>query len=125
MDQNQKVAQVLSDAATALRKVAGERDIIQAKNTELNIKVAAYERRVQAEKVAAQMHQKGLNTDVDFQSLVSDLEKKAAEGKLATIEEAVDMVGPDMGMKTASLNDHSLTGAGESDFERYLFGAIG
>jgi hypothetical protein len=71
------------------------------------------------------MHQKGLRTDVEFPSLVADLEKAAQEGKLPTIEEAVDMVGPDMSFKTASIHHDTPVGAGEDDLTRYLLGSIG
>jgi hypothetical protein len=121
---NRKEAEFVKSAAYTLRKVAEERNSLATENTDLKLKVAAYERRTQAEKVAAQMHQKGIRTDIDFSSLVTDLEKAAMEGKLATIEEAVEMVAPDMSFKTASIHD-TPTGAGEHDLERYLLGSIG
>lgn len=121
---NRKEADFVKGAALTLRKVAEERNTLMTENTGLKLKLAAYEQRTQAEKVAAQMHQKGINTDVEFPSLVANLEKAAREGKLATISEAVEMVAPDMSFKTASIND-TPTGAGEHDLERYLLGSIG
>lgn len=125
MNYQQKVAKVLNDSANLVRTVTGERDQALSKVAELQLKVAAYERRVHAEKVAAMMHQKGINTDQEFPSLVADLEKAAQEGKLPTIEEAVEMVGPDMSFKTASIHDTTPVGTGESDLERFLVGGIG
>lgn len=124
-DYQKKVAQVLADSATALRQVTTERNASMAKVAELQLKVAAYEQRVQAEKVAAMMHQKGINTDTEFPSLVADLVKAAQEGKLPTIEEAVDMVGPDMSFKTASIHDTPVGAGSEDDLTRYLLGSIG
>lgn len=125
MNYQEKVAKVLNDSAHLVRAVVSERDGALAKVAELQLKVASYERRTHAEKVAAMMHQKGINTDTEFPSLVTDLEKAAQEGKLDTIEEAVEMVAPDMSFKTASINDTTPVGAGESDFERFLIGGIG
>jgi hypothetical protein len=120
-----KVAQVLADSAVAMRQLQNERNAALVKNAELQMKVARYERRVQAEKVAAMMHQKGINMDTEFPSLVADLEKAAQEGKLPTIEEAVDMVGPDMSFKTASIHDTPVGAGSEDDLTRYLLGSIG
>ncbi len=125
MSEREKASRVLTDTATILRKTASERDVLQAERDELAVKVAAYERRTGAEKVAAQMHSKGINTDIEFQTLVASLEKSAAEGKLPTIEAAVEMVAPDMSFKTASIHDAPAAGQGGHDFERYLFGNIG
>jgi hypothetical protein len=120
-----KTAQVLLDSARLVRTLTNERDAALAKVAEAQLKEAAYIRRTQAEKVAMQMHQKGINTDIEFPSLVSSLEKAAEEGRLATIEEAVDMVGPDMSFKTASIHDTPMGGAAGMDLERYLLGSIG
>lgn len=120
-----KTAQVLLDSARLVRTLTVERDNALAKVAEAQLKEAAYIRRVQAEKVAMQMHQKGINTDIEFPSLVSSLEKAAEEGKLATIEEAVGMVGPDMSFKTASIHDMPMGGAPGTDLERFLLGSIG
>jgi hypothetical protein len=124
MNHKEKTAQVLQDAANIVRAVSAERDELAEKLAAEQRKTASYERRVSAEKVAAMMHQKGINTDIDFPTLVADLEKAASEGKLDTIEEAVEMVGPDMGLKTASIN-HDAPAATGSDFERFLTGTVG
>ena len=122
MDQ-EKVAEVLQAAGTAIRNVAAERDELENKLASAEAKNQMYERRVMAEKVAAQMHNKGINTDTDFSSLVAELEKAASEGKLDTIENAVEMVGPDMSLKTASIHD-SPRASGNS-FEAFLLGGVG
>ena len=125
MNYQEKVAKVLNDSAQLVRAVAGERDQALTKVAELQLKVAAYERRTQAEKVAAMMHQKGINTDMEFPSLVDELEKAAQAGKLPTIEEAVEMMGMNMSFKTASIQQDTPAGAGETEFERFLLGNIG
>lgn len=120
-----KQAQVLLDSAHLVRAVTSERDGALAKLAEAQLTLAAYGRRTQAEKVAMQMHSKGINTDIEFPALVSNLEKAAEEGRLATIEEAVDLVGPDMSFKTASIHDTPTAGAPGTDLESYLLGSIG
>lgn len=120
-----KVAQVLNDSAQVVRAVTAERDVALAKVAAFKLREAKYIRHTQAEKVAAKMHHKGINTDIELTNLVTNLEKAAQEGRLATIEEAVDMVGPDMSFKTASIHDTPTAGADENQLVSYLLGTIG
>jgi len=116
---SQKIAQVLNDAQTALRKVAEERDHALDK-------LASMERRREAEKLASVMHDKGIHLDVDHITLSDDLEKAAEEGRLPIIQQAVAMMAPNMGLKTASLNnDDSTIGGAQTDLERFIFGDVG
>ena len=125
MNEKEKVAQVLNDTAQILRKTASERDSFKVRAEEAEAKVAGYARYVRSEKLAAAMHQKGIHTDIDFPTLVASLEKSASEGKdLDTIEQAVDMVGPDRSVKTASSHDSSSAALG-TEFEKFLVGGIG
>lgn len=119
--EQEKTAQVLKQAGAMLRGMSAENEALRSQLADEQAKTAQYERRTRAEKVAAQMHQKGIHTDVAFPQLVGSLEKAASEGKLASIEEAVDMVGPDMSLKTAAINDNVYQSAG-SDLERFLLG---
>jgi len=117
---NEKISQVLFDTQSVLKSVVSERD--QAIS-----KLARIERRMEAEKLANQMHSKGLELDTDLSSLTDHLEKEADQGRLPVIKQAVDMVGPNMGFKTAHLN-HDASGeggSGSTDFERYLVGDVG
>ena len=109
-----KVAEVLNDAATALRAVTAERD-------ELKAKVASFERHQEAEKLAHEMEIKGLANEPHDQ-LVANLEKMAETGKLGEIKNAVGLVGPDMGRKLASLTNDAQTHVGGSDLESYIAG---
>ena len=82
--------------------------------------------RLECEKVAAQMHEKGINTDQDFTDLVDDLEKAAGEGRLPVIQEAVKMTAPNMGTKIAHTNnDDETAGLGSTQLEQYLVGSVG
>lgn len=120
---NTKEAAFCKSAASLLRQVGAERDALAAENRELTAKVAGYQRRTEAEKLAAQMHQKGINTDTEFPALVAELEKEAENGRLPVIQEAVAMTGTNMGQKIASLQD-TPTGAGGDVLTSFLLGNL-
>jgi hypothetical protein len=111
-----KIAQVLKDASVALKSVTDERDT-------LAVKCASMERREEARKLASVMHGKGIRLDTDFDSLVSDLEKDAESGRFSVIQEAVDLVGPNMGMSQTLSDD--VSGGGSNAFEAYILGNVG
>jgi len=116
---SEQVAQVLHDAEFAIRSVTAERDAAL-------VKIASIERRQSAEKVASVMHSKGLELDQDHSDLADHLEKEAVQGKLPEISRAVDLIAPNMSIKTASLtNDKRHVGAGASDLESFLIGDVG
>ncbi len=112
---SEQVQEVLMEAAGALRKLASERDHYKQR-------AESYERRDEAVKVATAMHEKGIDTDTDFGDLVERLEKHAAEGTLAKIAAAVDLVGPDMGAKIAAISDDITHSGGLNNFERIILG---
>lgn len=123
MNEQQKVAQVLADAGRTVRKVAAERNAVLAENAELKQKLANVQTRLLCEKVAADMHTKGLRTDTEFGDLVDSLEKAAGEGRLPAIIEGVKMAAPDMGGHF-TINDEA-SGGTVSDLEAYLIGSVG
>ena len=113
-----KVAEVLADASRALRTVAAERD-------EALSKLSSIERRVEAEKVASAMHQKGHRLDTEISTLSDEMEKAAEQGRLPIIREALDMMAPNMGFKTASLQTDEKSSVSSSDFKRFVMGDVG
>lgn len=118
---NQQAAEVLTDAAALIRAQG-------ATISDLQEKLAARERRDRVEKLAATMHAKGVNLDVPMETLIDRLEKTAAIGKLETVEQAVDFIGPDMGEKLAQINNHDERGAssGSSALEQFIIaGGVG
>ncbi len=116
-----QLAEVMSAVGPTLRKLAAERD-------EALLKLAARDRRIEAEKVATAMIQKGL-TNEPFDRVSDQLEKAAEQGELDTIRGAVELSGPDMGEKVARMvNDEPITGASvasEHDFIRFIVGDVG
>lgn len=113
---SEKVAQVLRDAQTTL--LAQDAELQQ-----LRSKVAAYQRREEATKVASMLHEKGCELDTDFPELVERLEKEAAAGRLPEIARAADMIGPNMSIGIT--NQNNMEGVGVSNFEAYLMGNVG
>jgi hypothetical protein len=118
-----KIAQMMADASKALRSVTSERDKLAGENRELKIKMASIETRLLCEKVAAEMHEKGLNTDMEFAELVDSLEKDAQAGKLPVIQEAVKMAAPNMGHRIAHINNDETSGM--DPLTKYLVGSVG
>ena len=119
-----KEAQVLAAAGEALLKVAAERDEAVRHAAEVETKLAEVALRLECEKTAAQMHSKGINSNVDFPELVQDLEKAAFEGRLPVIQEAVKLAAPDMSSKFGRINNDEAS-SGSSHFEQYLVGSVG
>ena len=115
----EQVQAVFSQVPGTIRKLAEERDFWKKE-------AQARMQKDEAEKVAHAMHEKGISVDVPFRDLVEQLEKAAESGKLEKIAEAVDLVGPNMGQKIASLtNDEGHAQGGSSAFEQFLLGGVG
>ena len=116
-----EVAQVLGAASETLRKQASQIEMLEGE-------VAKMQRRDHAEKLAQVMHHKGIDTDVPVEQLAERLEKLAEQDskKFNNYQDAVELVGPDMGTKIAQLdNAEERSGIGGSDLERWLVGQIG
>jgi len=116
---SEQISQVLSEAPGVIRALVSENETLRAK-------VAHMERRDQSEKLAEIMHNKGLELDVSHEDLVDRIEKIAEQGKLESYQQAVDLVGPDMGAKMAQIsNNDGHSPAMGTDFERFLVGGVG
>lgn len=118
----EKAAALLVDAGHALQKVASERDSLAVKLAAAEEQNAMLLRRMEAEKVAADMHSKGVHLDVSFDKLASALEEESAE-QLNVIKVALQMQPGDM-MSGARLTDTGSRSSG-SDFESYILGTVG
>ncbi len=125
---SEHVGALMEDAGNALLKLAGERDALLAKNVELEAQVAKVATGERVEKVASAMIEKGLDSGLDRDSLVSSLHGWAAQGKLAEVERAVELHGPDMGTKIAQVYDgeagaatsEGTAGGNGGDFMRFI-----
>lgn len=104
---NAQVSQFLKTASGTLRALSEE-------NVSLKEKVAFYEKKERAEKIAEAMDQKGLEPDLSLAEKVAGLMKR---DDLDIVEEAVSMSAPQM--KLASVyEDGIVSGGGDSETER-------
>jgi len=112
-----KIAQVLADTRQVLLSVTEERDKLATENSLMF-------RRMESEKLASQMHDKGVRLELEHDELVGELEKAAEDGRLPVIQEAVDMVAPNMGL-TGTLISDEMTGGGEDALTSFILGNVG
>ena len=124
MNEREKAAQVLADASSTLLKVASERDSAMERCAELEAKLAQVSTRLEAEKLAAEMHEKGLAQDKEFPELVADIEKAASAGKLPVWQEAVKLAAPQQS-GGFSINHDESRGTAGTELERYIVGEVG
>lgn len=115
----EQINHVFGQVPETLRKLASERDFWK---NEAQTRI----RHEECAKVAQAMHEKGISLEVPLADLTSNLEKAAEAGKLEKIAEAVDMVGPNMGQKIASLTtDEGHAQGASSSLEQFILGGIG
>jgi hypothetical protein len=106
---------ISSQDAKALLKTAGAAiRAVTEENAALREKVASYERHVRVEKIARDMEDKGLNTDLDFNQKVAAL---AHAQNLDVTEEAIKMAAP-QGRVFGDVGE--VPGQGVSSFETYI-----
>ncbi len=118
---SEQLQHVLEVVPGTLRSLASERDYWRKE-------AQARMQRDEATKVAQAMHEKGINSDTPIADLVGQLEKAAEAGKLEMIAASVEMAGPDMGSKIASLTGDGSTRASDgsgNEFERFILGGVG
>lgn len=118
-----KAAEMLVDAGHALQKVASERDVAVQELAVEREKNAALLKRMEVEKIAADMHDKGVHLDVPFDKLASALEDEPGE-RLEVIKQALQMAPGDM-MRGARLSDSQSSQSIGSDFENFILGTVG
>lgn len=119
---NVQVAQLQKLASHTLRALSEENTTLRQDNAELIEKVASFEKRARAEKIAAEMESKGLNLGTTFQQKVAEL---LDNDRLDVVEEAVGLAAPQM--KLASVHEDGVevesTGDQSSDRAAQVFAA--
>lgn len=90
----EKVVAVLADVPNALRALSKTAEDWKARALVAEEKVADHAHRERIEKLASSMESKGLATGRDRESRIALLEKKAAEGALDAVEQAIEMSAP-------------------------------
>lgn len=99
---SEQAGQILGQVAPTLRAQQQEIQSLTADKQALTEKVAFYQRRERAEKIAAQLEAKGLDPETSFTQKVDGLMKP--ETDLDVVEKAIDMSAPQI--KLASLSDN-------------------
>lgn len=114
-----QLIEALSHVSPTLKKLASDRDQALQELSQLK-------QRIEYEKTAAQMIQKGLTND-PFEKVVDYVEKQAEEVGLAAVRKGIEFSGPDMGDKLAHLaNEETVALSNDaSDFVRCILGGVG
>lgn len=99
---SEQAGQILGQVAPTLRAQQQTIQSLEASNRELTEKVAFFQRRERAEKIAAQLEAKGLDPETSFTQKVDGL--MSPDQDLDVIEKAVVMSAPQI--KVAALSDN-------------------
>jgi hypothetical protein len=105
---SQDAASLLKQAGAAIRTLASERD-------DLYQKVASYEKKGRMEKIAREMEDKGLSSELTFEQKVAALGNAP---NLDVTEEAIKLAAP-QGHILGGLSDHPSSGT-TSSFEHFI-----
>lgn len=118
------MATKIAEVSYVLRQAAGELRKQASRISDLEQALEARDRRDGAQKLASSMHEKGIDEDVPIARLADHLEKMAEDQPVeyANLHGAVELVGPDMGTKAASVRntDEERSSVGSSDLERFI-----
>lgn len=113
----EKVAAVLAEVPLTLRKLAREKDHWRLRALEAEQCLKKQANKVRIEKLAEEIERRGLDTSRSRSDRIALLEKKAMDGKLEVIEEAVSM--SPVARPFGEFCD-SLGGTGANVFEEFL-----
>jgi hypothetical protein len=120
--------QLLKTAAANVRALSTELTTVSKENGELKNKIAHFERKEHAERLAILMEEKSVKTELSFPEKVASL--LDGDRDLKVVEEALTMGVPQI--KVASVDDDSITGHepgtedlnGEAATESFLAGLM-
>jgi hypothetical protein len=105
------------DAATLLKQAGAAIRALKAENSGLREKVASGEREKRVEKIAREMEEKGLSSDLSFEQKIAAVRKAP---NLEVTEEAIKLAAP-QGNFFGQINDEDgPSGVGLSAFEQYI-----
>jgi hypothetical protein len=103
---------VIKLASQTIRSLTDERDALATK-------VAAYEHRERAAKVASAYHARGIDTDVPVEELTERLSKEAS-AQLDVFEKAASLHMGDATSRFAQLSEGSSAGGATSALNNYI-----
>jgi cell division septum initiation protein DivIVA len=110
-----QVAQLQKLASSTIRSLSQENQGLREQNAELIEKVAHFEKRARAEKIAAAMEEKGINPETSYQQKVDDL---LARDRLDVVEEAVGLAAPQMKLASIHNDGVEVENTGDADVDR-------
>lgn len=110
-----QVAQLHKLASSTIRTLSQENVQLRSENGELKEKVAAFEKKARAEKIATLMEEKGINGSVPFQTKVAEI---MAKENLDVLEEAVGMAAPQMKLASIHEDGVEVESSGDKDVDR-------
>jgi hypothetical protein len=117
----EKIAAVLMEVPGTLRALAQDRDGWRTEALEAKAELAKIAQKNRIAKIASEMETKGLDSSHSMQERLSMLEKKASEGRLDVIEEAINMSPVSRPLGEIIEN---LPGQAKSDLENYILGEL-
>jgi hypothetical protein len=84
-----KVLTILAASSSSLKKLASERDTLETENVQLKKELETYRVNERVEKIACEVHNKGVEQGRTMDETREFLLQKAASGKLDAVEEAL------------------------------------
>lgn len=117
----EKLAAVLVEVPATLRALGADRDLWRdkAKTAQANLDKIAQDSRIA--KIAQEMETKGLDSSLSIEKKIEGLQKKAAQGRLDAIEEAVGMRPGDIPLGEIA---DEIPGQASSDLEQFILGDL-
>lgn len=82
---------VLGETSSTLRKLASERDMLVEENTSLREQLSQYRLNERVEKIAQEVHAKGIEQGRTPEETRDFLLQKAASGELDVVEQAIGL----------------------------------
>lgn len=116
----QKAIAVLAEVPSTLRALAGERDEALHKLASVQEELATYHLRERVEKIASSMEAKNIQPGLSTSERRDLLMKKAEEGHLDAVEQAVDLATPERAFGFLG----EVPGNGADPLTSYLLGDL-
>jgi hypothetical protein len=115
-----RVVAVLAEVPETLTKLASDRDHWMQRAVQAEAKLNEFEQASRLSKIASSIEQKNLEPGRSREEIIGMLQKKASEGRIDAVEEAIEMSVGHRPLGTLS----DVPGGGASQLENYLVGEL-
>jgi hypothetical protein len=112
---NIEVANLTKVASAALRDLSKENVSLRSEVDSLKEKVASFEKKTRAEKLAQVMEEKGINSEMSYIQKVSDILERP---NLDVVEEALSLTAPQTKLASLHENDVEVESSGDAAADR-------